>query len=204
MSDKELRELRDAYRYGLKREPVESPSDQELAKLVTGELSAPEREDVVARMLRSPEAIEKHKVLEALHAETRDRQVPRRRWHVAAAVAASALIAISMWLFVPEQGAEGIRSDLPSAGSPSGNVLLADSPAEFRWTAEPGAIRYRVEMFDNSGESLWESGWTQEVVIQAPSGDRLQLDGGARYFWIVHVEGASARQLLGPYWFRIE
>ena len=204
MNDKELRELRDAYRYALESDATVPPSDEELAKLVIGELSAAEREDVVARMLRSPEAIEKHKVLEALHAEARQQPAPRRRWYGVAAVAASVLLAISVWQFLPEQQPGGIRSDVPSAGSPSGNVVLTDSPTEYLWASEPGAIRYRVELFNNAGDALWESEWTEDAQVEAPSADLLQLDSGARYFWIVHVEGATARQSLGPYWFRIE
>lgn len=207
MDDRDVSEYRKAYRHLLKGSAAPPPSDEELTALVTGELEGEERGRVALRMLQSPEAMEKHRILEELHQQVEGRRPAYRSWLQGAGVAATVLLAFAVWTLAPIRGSDpdgNNRSDAHLTSSPSGNISLKTAPTVFRWTAEPGARRYRVEIFDDAAESLWQSSWIAETTVPAPSGSELVLSGDARYFWIVEVDGVAARQTLGPYWFRLD
>ena len=209
MDDRDLARYREAYQHSLQGSDIEQPSDEKLTALVTGELAGDERERIVLQMLQCPEAIEKHRILEELHEQASERRSTYRGWVQGLGLAATVLLAVAVWVTVPkgwlEAGPESNhRSDTPLTSRPSGNVSLTAAPAEYRWTAEPGARRYRVEIFDDAAESLWQGSWTEETQVSAPAREEMTLRGGARYFWVVEIDGAAARQTLGPYWFRLE
>jgi len=204
MTDKhnDLTTYRDAYQRILDERAEPGPTNDELAQLVTGELTGDEREAVVMQMLRSPDAIRRHQLLEELHRETRVGSRPLRRpWLQPMAVAASLVLAVAIWQWLPTESPDARRSD-GAYSSPSNNVLLEASPQRFRWSAEAGARRYRVTLYDNAGLQAWQSNWTTDTEVSLPPG--LQLPGNSRHYWQVEIDGNSARRTLGPYWFRIE
>lgn len=204
MSDRDLDAYREAYRYSLQNSGQVPPTDEELAALVTGELSTRDRDRVVLAMLKSPEAIEKHRILEELHQQRPDSGPVHGRRYRGLAVAAAIVLAVSVWTFLPTDVPVSQRTGDPVSSSPSGNVALRVPPGVYEWTAEPGARRYRITVYSNAGERLWQSDWVTQVRQSAPGGDELPLERGARYYWTVDIDGGVGRDSLGPYWFRLE
>lgn len=210
MDDRELAAYRDAYRHLLKENAEPPPSEDELAALVTGELDPDARDQVVRQMLGSQEAIEKHKILQEVHRQAEQRQPSQRIWPRVAGVAAALVLAFSVWQFAPPEPQDpaqrGARPENggQAGGVPGGNAALDVAPGVYQWKAEPGARRYRLQVFDDAARRLWQSDWTAATQIPAPTDDELSLSNGERYFWIVEIDGSAERQSLGPYWFRIK
>lgn len=167
------------------------------------------REEIRRRSPR-PSAAHDRRILDvarATAAATR-RPKPRRSWlMVGAGIAASTLVALSVWQMLPVNTLiidTGLRGNGDEAVWPAENRSLAAEPDEFRWAAQAGAELYRVNIYNDSAELLWTSAWVAENRLPAPEVAQLMFSSGARYFWVVKVDGTAAREELGPYWFRIE
>lgn len=110
----------------------------------------------------------------------------------AAALAAAALLAVSMTQLLPTAATDTdpapsqtstVRSgtsDEPKPLKPEEGERTA--APEFQWTAVDGADNYVVDLLDESGEILWTSPSTVETGIDWPAS--VPLDPGL-YYWRV-------------------
>jgi hypothetical protein len=141
-------------------------------------------------------------------AGTRRTKARPQNWiMVGAGLAASVVLAMVIWQS-PMTDSPPIDAGVRGAGElavwPAENTLLAAEPDEFRWAAQAGAERYRIRLHNDSAELVWTSDWVLDNRQPAPVVADLMFARGARYFWVVEVDGSASRQSLGPYWFRIE
>ncbi|MEL7536088.1 MAG: hypothetical protein AAFZ58_04625 [Pseudomonadota bacterium] len=121
---------------------------------------------------------------------------------------ATALPAVALGLFVFTRFDAG--DDL-SGGNIRGQVsdvvpldggAVAGTPQLLRWTAVPGAERYRVTIRDDSALPRWSSEWQNDTEISLDAAGAPSLEPGL-YLWT--VEAVNGRQSeLGPYTFRVE
>jgi hypothetical protein len=119
-----------------------------------------------------------------------------------AAAVAIAIIGLS-WV-LPEtdrQEPDRLRGAEQGAVFPQTGGVVAQAPAELRWSALAGATQYQVTLRDASATVVWQSAATTQPQVQLdpPAG----LQAGATYFWTVRVEGTGAPRELGPFMFEI-
>jgi hypothetical protein len=77
-----------------------------------------------------------------------------------------------------------------SAPEPTTPVGLVSEAAAFRWTAVPGADRYRVTLFDSRPRVVYE---TEVIGLVAQLPDSVTLTPGARYLWKVEARTSIDR-----------
>jgi hypothetical protein len=73
---------------------------------------------------------------------------------------------------------------------PTTPVGLVPEAAAFRWTAVPGADRYRVTLFDSRPRVVYE---TEVIGLVAQLPDSVTLIPGARYLWKVEARTSIDR-----------
>ena len=203
MSDENLAELRRLYaKLG---DGDGTPSDEELAALVVGELKGRERQRVVDQLIESPEAAARYRLLKQLHKEAKLRRRHRpwhRPWRWPAAVAATAIIVVMAAVLLVPAPVEDLQLRGGSGGAfPTDMQTLTEAPGAMRWPASVGAVSVRVSLYDESATLVWET--------EAPNGNELTLDpaqreamsGGGVFYWIATTRDDRE---LGPYWFRID
>ena len=71
--------------------------------------------------------------------------------------------------------------------------LLEATPVEFRWTASPGANRYRLMLETVDGATIWCTD-VQVTKLETPSQIAAELQPGVAYFW--HVEAMDDRETV--------
>ena len=112
----------------------------------------------------------------------------RRRWTVAAPLAAAA--AVLLLVFVPWQRARDRSEQVlrepavtttvaPRPLAPLGTVTVLP---RLLWTSVPHADRYRVTVFGGGGSVVWETLAT-DTLVAVPDGIALRV--GVPYFWKV-------------------
>jgi anti-sigma factor RsiW len=118
---------------------------------------------------------------------------PRRQaWHVPIGVAAAA--AVVLLLVWPRPGerpalSPGYREPVvtttvaPVVIAPRGAIVAA--APRLVWTRVPGAYRYRLAVFDDTGTVLWE---TQTSDTSALVPGSIRLHQGASYYWKVEAQ----------------
>jgi hypothetical protein len=208
----ELRRWRDAYRARSAAGGAECPPPEEVASLVVGDSQGGERERLADHLTTCGRCAADYRDLRELHREASGLRPggARRRLAAWSAVAAMALVAFGLAMLWRAQApsrletpvAETLRGGVDEA-FPSAGVTVAAAPPELRWPGQPGATGYRVRLFDERGESLWESASGSATRQSLPAPVRERLASGSGYFWTVEVAGPVARERLGPHWFRI-
>ena len=163
-----------------------------IARLLDGDLSGADRQTAEAHLAECPacrgELAEVHAILRS--APERRRLVPRRL--VAAAAAATLLFFVWPWadrspeVPLPHRDPALTTTLAPRPVRPVGNV--GDTRA-FEWTSVPGALRYRVTLFDAEGDALWQS-VQSDTVAAVP--DSIALPP-AQYYWQVKAEASPGR-----------
>lgn len=117
----------------------------------------------------------------------RPRAVALRWLPIAAGLAA--VVALGWWRWHPRplpQGADYVRGEAGlTALEPSGT--LDAPPARFRWTRDPGAASYRVELFDASGNDV-ATAVTRDTVLAFTAVTGETLSAGQ---WRVVAIGAD-------------
>lgn len=88
--------------------------------------------------------------------------------------------------------------------SPEPDSVLQAPPETLRWAAQAGAVRYRVKLYDEEANLLWNGPASRQPRVPLPPAVRNRLHPGAAYFWVVEVEGPVQRRQLGAFWFRLE
>ncbi|MGH9318734.1 MAG: hypothetical protein ACRD3V_02450, partial [Vicinamibacteria bacterium] len=219
LSDEELRSLyqertaRGAERRGcadaaaLVRVAAREASESERAEVA---LHVARCSDCAAELLgvrRSLGELEASEAATALEAPAgKERALGSGSWVLAAAaVLLLVLLPLVLWRAGDIPG-DATRGDPALDVQPAPNAELAASPRELVWPAEPGATGYRVRLFDARAETIWESGRTDEPRVELPPDAIRSIEAageGAAFVWSVEVEGASARDRLGPFWFRV-
>jgi hypothetical protein len=114
-----------------------------------------------------------------------------RQWYLPLGVAAAAaLVLFVLWPRPGEEplGSPGYRE--PAVTTTVSPVVIAprgvsDAARSLVWTAVPHADRYRLAVFDGTGQVLWES---QTSDTTAPLPDSLRLHTGTSYFWKVEAQ----------------
>ncbi|MEE8385209.1 MAG: hypothetical protein V3S01_04785 [Dehalococcoidia bacterium] len=113
------------------------------------------------------------------------------RWfgrHAGAGAVAAAIAAVLIGvLLVQPSREEGLphrepvpeAADVPGAEAPTGEVAAVE---DFRWAAVIAADLYRVTLYDDAGEVIWQVD-TRETRIVLP--DMVRLEPGALYLWQV-------------------
>jgi len=162
--------------------------------------------DEIRRRAPRPSAAHDAAILDAARAKAartrRDRMVERNRTWSGIGIAAALVLAIGVWQSAPQlPGDGGIRGGA-AAVVPVDNATLGGAPQTFAWPAEAGATRYKVKLHDDTATLIWESAWIEATSTDLPAG--VPVDSGARYFWVVDVDGNADRQSLGPFWFTVE
>jgi hypothetical protein len=112
----------------------------------------------------------------------------RRRWTVAAPLAAAAavlLLVFAPWQRAPDRSEPVLREPAvtttvaPRPLAPLGAVAVLP---RLLWTSVPHADRYRVTVFDGNGSVVWET-LTTDTLVAVP--DAVALGVGVPYFWKV-------------------
>lgn len=121
----------------------------------------------------------------------RDRVRRPRQWiRLASAVAAAAVILL-IWTGRPRLEAPTTRElPLTSVVVPTPLPVQPGGPTELRWTSVPGAIGYRVVVYDSLGETLLE---TERPDTMLALSDSVDLVAGALYLWKVEAEASPDR-----------
>jgi len=86
---------------------------------------------------------------------------------------------------------------------PAPGAELSTAPVRFDWHDEPGATRYRFELYDDQALLVWRSGELEDSACDLPSEIAAGLEEGRSYSWRVDVEGPVRRSELGPSWFTL-
>lgn len=213
MESPETRSWRAAYEAGMGEGSDACPGDEAVAALVLGELDADERRRVADHVTDCRRCAASYRALRALHTEAQNGPSRRRRarWPAvaAAAVLAVGLGATLVWLGRaggpgPMDGALRGGAPFEETVQPADGAVLDGSLPTFSWPAQTGAEAYRLRIYDESAEPLWESPMRSATSVTLPAHVATRLTGGGRYFWTVDVQGRVARPMLGPYWFRVE
>lgn len=224
-------ELSALYRESRRRDPwpgSDCPSLEALERFLLGDAAAAERADLGdhlaectgcaewVRELRSLEGWAERVALArgsaggtASHPATAKPAVQLRnawqRWPVA--LAASLLLALGgafLWtrIATPPPDSDATRGAL-EATTPAPGAQLTLPPQRFAWPPQLGATGYRVQLFDDLGELVWESPWDGESLCPLPIDTAVPWRAGATYLWTVSVRGDVARSQLGPFSFQL-
>jgi hypothetical protein len=112
----------------------------------------------------------------------------RRRWTVAAPLAAAAavlVLVLAPWQGTRDHGGPVLREPAVTttvAPRPLGPLGAVTVLPRLLWTSVPHADRYRVTVFDGGGSVVWETLATDTLVV-VPDGIALRV--GVPYFWKV-------------------
>jgi hypothetical protein len=183
------------------------PPPETLAALVTGDLAGEERKRSADHVIRCRACSDATQILLQTDAEAGSRPGVRgRRLIRYAGLAAAAVVAVvAVRLLLPSRpGPSAERGPSTSARvEPTDGASLSEAPGGFGWPAEPDAESYRVKLFDDTGEPLWQSDPTRETRVTLPPSERARLKAGKAFFWNVEVEGRLEKKRLGPFRFRL-
>lgn len=171
--------------------------DASVAALADGSVREGERGSLVTHLARCPACrIRVASVTRALGAEPIAAELTRARaLHLrargrgglllaglAAAVALIVLVRVPPGEEQPtHRGATVAVVGTPMPRSPLGAVATV---TQLRWSAVPGADRYRVTLFDRAGNVVHEAVHA-DTVLALPA--VLELDAGDRYYWKVEA-----------------
>jgi len=123
----------------------------------------------------------------------RSRMTPRRRFIAGAGLFAAAAILLVVWPGGGTNAGQGHRDPTITAGSTPAPVAPVGNVSEARtleWAAVSGADRYRVTIFDATGNVLFEI-QVSETATALP--DSITLAPGQLYLWKVEARTAPER-----------
>lgn len=134
------------------------------------------------------------------HAQAPDRD----RWKPVIGLAASLFVAFAaVWLLRTEPPETSYQRSTanPDIVPADGSVIDAQ-PQRFSWSEIEAAPSLRVKLFNDRALLVWQSPIT--YTSEVPLSTDLELDSGARYFWVVEPAENASTATLGPYWFSLE
>ncbi len=194
----ELRRL-----YALGRGGEDDIADEELVALIQGELNAEKREQLLDRLLESPDAVARYQLLLAIRDGAPVARVSSRRrqyW----AIAASIVVAFVASILLIPQPIDEMRVRGAGAGSevaPAGMARLTHPPTELRWAADGRAGSWRVTVFGEDAMPLWSVAIDAEGQYRLSDAELASFAAGGVFFWTVADAGGEEQ---GPYWFVVE
>jgi hypothetical protein len=117
-------------------------------------------------------------------------------------VAASALVVVGLAIWRGQNrppiqggrlpgGGEGMRGGVPALVLLEPVGPIADSPRQFRWTRDPGAASYRVELFDQDAKRIGVA-VTADTTLAIETLSRQPINAGQ---WRVVPLGANGLEL---------
>ena len=117
-------------------------------------------------------------------------------------IAATTVLAIAIvWLLRFEEPTIGLERGAVTEGIvPADGAVLEMTPARFEWPAVAEGS-YQLNVYSDAAILLWQSETLSEPALVVT--DELDLEGGARYFWVVERLDSAGAASLGPYWFSI-
>jgi hypothetical protein len=202
--------LTDAYRRIQEPGSPACPTPESLTDLALGATLGEERARLADHVVSCRRCSEGVQILLATNREARRElgaaRSGRLRW--LALAAATVLAVLAGGLLVLRQRA-GVESADRGAAAQAASVIpldasaLVDAPARFEWPAVPQAEGYRVKLFRDSGDALWESDRVTAPHVEIPTERRASIEGGRSYYWVVEVEGPLEKSRLGPFTFRV-
>jgi hypothetical protein len=141
-------------------------------------------------------------IWERLHAWVQYLSLPHGRGMLLVA-AASLLVMVTAGVYLRQGGdvprpspsaggADVWRSGQFAAVSPVGDV--AQSPAEFRWEAVPGAAAYQIRLMEVDGAVIWSSEVTP-TSVEIPHNVRSKLAPGRAFQWEVVARSAAGERI---------
>jgi len=183
------------------------PPPEALAALVTGELAGEERQRAADHVVRCRRCSETSQILFQTHAsalgQSRARGVRLMRIVGVAAAAAVAVLAGRLLLAPRPEPAVERGPSLSISVAPADGANLSGAPGQFEWPSENDAESYRVKLFDDSGDLLWQSEPARETRTALPASERGLLKPGKAYFWNLEIQGRLEKRRLGPFRFRL-
>ena len=175
----------------------EAPSphvdDLSMANYVDNVLRSDERAPVESHLAECAECRDELVAVRRLVRRSRRRWIPS----VPSAFAAAAAVLLVIWLGTTHQlpSPAMLRDRVVTAAlaprplSPVGTVARLDS---LRWTAVPDAHRYRITLFSDGGQMLWQA-TTKDTSLAIP--DSLRTAPTPPHYWQVKAETAYGRWL---------
>jgi hypothetical protein len=180
------------------------PVAGELAALAGGDLVDSERQRLLEHVAECASCALELKLAADVASAARVR--PRSRPLLPTlALAATTLLVIGagVWFATLQPGPTGDAVRGGGGVFPAPAVELAEPPTRLAWPPHAGATGYRVTIFDERAERLWQSPRLGGAQLDLPPEARAVLHPGATYLWLVEVEGQAARRELGPYRFTL-
>ena len=203
----ESTDLRRTYRALQNSGPEGCPPPDALTALAAGDLGGEERRKIADHVVRCRACSDNTQILMQTHAAAAGRQfAAASRLRVVFILAAAAAVAfLAARLLIAPRTEPSIERGPAAAAQvvPADGTALPGAPDQFAWPAERDAEGYRVKLFDNTGEPLWQSESTRETRMALPPAERARLKPGQSYFWNVEVEGRLEKRRVGPFRFRI-
>ena len=202
--------LRETYRVLQAEGSPGCPTDEELAALALGEPEPARRDALADHVVRCRRCSETAGLLLEMRRETaglgQARPVPTRRRWFSLAAAAAALAAIAVLVARssgPSASAERGRPLQTAGVDPADGAVLSSVPGRFAWPASHPGDAYRLRLFRDSGDLVWDSGRLSDNSANLPEDVRAALPPGQSYYWAVEVAGPAAATRIGPFSFRI-
>lgn len=168
------------------------PRDEEIAAYVEGRLAPAERASIEDHLAAC--AACRREVTE-VGLFLRERRGHRRKWFVAAPVAAVAA-AVILLVVLPRgedagPGSGGLRSGAPGemealarieAVTPANDAAVHADSVRFVWRDADRDALYRLVVTDEAGETVWETSTADTVADPSPD---IGFEVGRRYYWYV-------------------
>lgn len=129
------------------------------------------------------------------------------RWLPAVAASLALLLAgagVWSWLSSGSSPRQDVERGVERTVEPAPGAVVTQAPVRFDWADEPGATRYRFELYDDRALLVWRSEELESSACELPEEIAAELEEGRSYSWRVDVEGPVRRTQVGPNWFTLE
>lgn len=193
-------------------DPVDCPSDEDLASLVVDEDDSRMRVALADHVVECDVCRGRWRLLRDLHREAggpaSPRAAARRRVRWAMAAAAVIVLAAAVALLAPLadgpdrsvlRSEDAVDSNLPGAIVPASDATLTTAPRRLTWPPDgdrEGEVL--VRLLDAEGRELWRR-HGPDGAADLPESIRSELEPGESYLWVVD----RATDRLGPFWFTL-
>ncbi|MCH9695525.1 MAG: hypothetical protein K0U72_13515 [Gammaproteobacteria bacterium] len=160
-------------------------------------------QDILGTVDGSPSAQHDDTVIDAIERASNRIQIRRRRRRflpLSAAAGVLLAVVLGILLFPMSEDSIPVLRQTGGEGVPGNYVELAEPPQELLWSAA-GRAPYRVAMYEDNGDLLWQIDGVNEPALAVSLSQRASLATSGTYYWVVTAESGVES---GPYWFRVE
>jgi hypothetical protein len=188
-------QLKDAYQAHLARTGagrVSCPTPEAMQALVRREGDEAARLATLDHVLSCGECrreLDLLRTVEEAGARAGSASAGRRRWVIPAALAATLLVAVGLGRAALRPSDDTVRSGDATRVElvAPGTEVTAGTPVSFAWRPVEGALRYRLEVLDESGDLAIE-GETRDTALVSDSAARLAP--GNYQWWVIALSPA--------------